>query len=111
MPKISERSWKQTLSSILEELNKTQYKKLLMLLEIKGSLRRKPMEEMPEIIIQHFGLKKSIIKIIEIMEKIPRRDEAIQRLLRPYKDKLRARKRKGEFSAHRTNTILHLMRK
>ncbi|XP_028277198.1 uncharacterized protein LOC114446015 [Parambassis ranga] len=95
MSEISEGRWKQALGSILEELDETQYMKLLMLSKIKRCLRDKPKEEMPEILIQHYGVEKSITAIRGIMEKIPRRDEAVQSQLKPFVDELKAKKKKG----------------
>ncbi|XP_071362627.1 uncharacterized protein [Trachinotus anak] len=87
---ISEKEWKKSLTSILKRLTISQYKEMLENLEkIPESLRNKSREKMPKIIIEHYGLHDSISAIHDAMEAIPRRDSAVQDLLRPFVDKLR----------------------
>ncbi|XP_037605146.1 uncharacterized protein LOC119476042 [Sebastes umbrosus] len=91
MSGISEKDWKRALTSILEELGRSQYRKMLELLETipecqkSGSVK----EKMPGIIIQYYGLKESISAINDLMQDIPRNDEKIQNLLRPFVAKLK----------------------
>ncbi|XP_044227151.1 uncharacterized protein LOC122995837 [Thunnus albacares] len=82
-----------TLTSILEELDESEYKKMLFCYCFdkipKGVKTGTSREEMPQIIIQHLGVDESISAIKDTMEWIPRKDPTIQDLLRPFVDKLR----------------------
>ncbi|KAK2827955.1 hypothetical protein Q5P01_018989 [Channa striata] len=82
-----ENKWKKNLSSILEELDSQQYKKTLLLLDkIPKSFRGgKAKENIAQKIIEHYGAKESIIEMRRIMDAIPRRDHAVQVLLKPFK--------------------------
>ncbi|XP_042288190.1 uncharacterized protein PF11_0207-like [Thunnus maccoyii] len=88
--RISEREWKTALTSILEELDESEYNKMLLSLHKipKRAKTGRSKEEMPQIIIQHYGVNDSIFAIKEAMERIPRRDSAVQDLLCPFVDKL-----------------------
>ncbi|KAK2882269.1 uncharacterized protein [Channa argus] len=90
MTGISEQDWKQTLASIIEELNESQYNKMLeMLAEIPQSQRTDVIKQkMPQKIIEHYGVSQSITVISDTMEKIPRRDQSVQELLQPFVQKL-----------------------
>ncbi|KAK2882298.1 ribonuclease kappa-B isoform X1 [Channa argus] len=82
-----EKKWKIRLISILEELDAQQYRKTLSLLTKipKGFKSGRTKEIMVQKIIEEYGLEKSILEIRKIMEIIPRRDCAIQDLLKPFK--------------------------
>lgn len=102
MSDISEGEWKLALTSILEELDNSQYIKMLEFLEKIPECEKKPRskQKMPGKIIQYYGLRDSISAISDVMEKIPRRDSVVQDLLRPFVDKLRNKHEetmKGEF--------------
>ncbi|XP_042286460.1 uncharacterized protein LOC121909803 [Thunnus maccoyii] len=96
MPKISEKDWKSALTFILQELKEDQYNILLEYLSKIPQSRRKSREEMPQIIIEHYGVKESISEIKEAMERIPRRDSAVQDLLRPFVGKLKNKREKDK---------------
>ncbi|XP_030603077.1 NACHT, LRR and PYD domains-containing protein 1a-like [Archocentrus centrarchus] len=90
MSAISEEAWRITLTVILEELDEPQYKKMLLFLsEIPKRVKTKSREEMPQLIIEHYGVETSIHRINEVMDQIPRKDAAVQDRLRPFVDKLK----------------------
>ena len=91
MRKTLEEEWKSALNAILQELNQEQYDTLLDLLsQIRQNQKAgKPREQMPQIIIEHYGLHESYSVIKEEMWKMPRRDSKVQDLLRPFEDKLK----------------------
>lgn len=101
---ISEIEWKTALIHILVELDEQEYKKMLMCRcfhDIPKSTKNMPKDEMPQLIIQHFGVHKSISAINEAMIFIPRNDPKVQDLLRPFVDnlmKIREEKNEGEFT-------------
>ncbi|XP_071393300.1 gamma-interferon-inducible protein 16-like isoform X2 [Centroberyx affinis] len=95
--KISEAAWMKALTSIIEELDKRQYKKMLNSLDkIPNGVKKgnNSKEEMPQIIIQHFGVEESISAMKKVLYEIPRRDDVVQELLRPFVDKLRNKQQK-----------------
>lgn len=101
--KTLEAKWKKDLTSILEELDESQFKKMLSYLERipQGVRAGKVREEMAQIIIQYYGAEESITVINKAMCQIPRMDAAVQDLLRPFVDKLKNRRQKikeGQFS-------------
>ncbi|XP_056253526.1 uncharacterized protein LOC130182552 [Seriola aureovittata] len=91
-----ERRWTIALNSILEELRENEYNKLLFSLDkIPTSVKyAKTREEMPQIIIQHYGTEKSITVIKKEMEQLPRMDCRVQGPLRPFVDKLKKNNQK-----------------
>ncbi|XP_051250902.1 uncharacterized protein LOC127360497 isoform X2 [Dicentrarchus labrax] len=91
MSDILQKEWKSALTSILEELDKPQYLKMLeYLTKIPKSKRTSDRrEKMAQKIIEHYGVRESISVISDIMEEIPRRDADVQDLLRPFVDELR----------------------
>ncbi|XP_071393296.1 DNA ligase 1-like [Centroberyx affinis] len=93
--KISERGWKRALTSIIEKLDKRQYKKMLNSLDrITESEKRSSRKEMPQIIIQLLGVEESISAMEKVLDEILRGDEVVQKLLRPFVDKLRNKHQK-----------------
>ncbi|KAM9332407.1 uncharacterized protein KZ484_017517 [Pholidichthys leucotaenia] len=90
---ISETEWRKALTSILEDLRKSQLEKMLEILTDipKWCKNRKSKEKLPSIIIEHYGVDESVQIIAEAMDQIPRRDERIQKLLRPFVDKLESK--------------------
>ncbi|XP_059206970.1 uncharacterized protein LOC131986163 [Centropristis striata] len=89
MSDISEKDWRKTLTTIIENLGKDQYKKMLAHLDKISECKKTPSrEKMPGVIIQNYGVRESIKEVDEIMDLIPRRDDKIQDLLRPFVDKL-----------------------
>ncbi|XP_053188101.1 uncharacterized protein LOC128371748 [Scomber japonicus] len=91
MRKTLEEEWKSALNAILQELNQEQYDTLLDLLsKIRQNQKAgKPREQMPQIILEHYGLHRSYSVIKEEMWEMPRRDSKVQDLLRPFEDKLK----------------------
>ncbi|GLD71702.1 uncharacterized protein AKAME5_002302400 [Lates japonicus] len=68
-----ETRWREALTSILEELDDSQFRKLLFSLDkIPKSLKSKSREEMPQIIIEKYGVEESINEIDAKMEELPR---------------------------------------
>ncbi|XP_070773631.1 uncharacterized protein [Enoplosus armatus] len=101
--KVLERRWKTALTSILEELTESQLRKLLISLNKipQGVKNRKVSEEIPELIIQYFGTEGSISVIDKEMKQLPRMDEAVQSLLRPFVDKLKRQQQKIKGAANK----------
>lgn len=95
-----ESKWKTALTTILEELDELQFKKLLSYLEkIPQSVKLgKGREEFGPVIIQHLGLEGSITMIHKAMEQIPRRDSAVQVPLRPFVDRMKKMKSSKKMS-------------
>ncbi|XP_031730024.1 uncharacterized protein LOC116398112 [Anarrhichthys ocellatus] len=94
----SEEAWTSALTTMLEDLEEKQYKKMLeCLVKIPRSKRYDtPKEQMPAIIIQFYGLPGSISAIHDVMAKIPRNDPKMQNLLRPHVEKLRQEQEKDK---------------
>ncbi|XP_044227534.1 uncharacterized protein LOC122996066 isoform X2 [Thunnus albacares] len=86
-----EHKWNTSLTSILLELDESEYKRMLFNLNNipKGLKTSKSREEMPQIIIQYYGLEQSVFAIKKVMNLIPRRDAAVQDLLRPFVEQLK----------------------
>eukprot|EP00064_Thunnus_orientalis_P023135 superscaffoldBa00008459_g23364 len=103
--------WKTSLTSILDELDETEYKKMLLNLDKipKGLKASKSKEEMPQIIIQTYGVEQSVLEIKGVMDLIPRRDAAVQDLLCPFVDQLKKKdqtmKDKHFVDEHRVDLI------
>ncbi|KAK5610270.1 hypothetical protein CRENBAI_007886 [Crenichthys baileyi] len=95
MSEKSTTGWKRALTKILEELGDEQYQKMLEFLDdIPKSVKRSSLREhMAQSIIEHYGEDGSISEISKIMQEIPRRDHAIQDLLRPFVEKLEEEKK------------------
>ncbi|XP_067465070.1 uncharacterized protein [Thunnus thynnus] len=93
---ISGSEWRKALTSILEELDESEYKKMLFCPcfdKIPKSVKTgRSREEMPHIIIKYLGVDESISAVAEAMDLIPRKDPAVQDLLRPFVDKLRKKR-------------------
>ncbi|XP_045896615.1 uncharacterized protein LOC123963658 [Micropterus dolomieu] len=91
MSDISERDWRSALTTILEQLDQQQYMKMKEFLDKipKGQRDKKCRVKIPQKIIECYGLEESISVVRNVMEEIPRRDAAVQDLLRPFVDKLR----------------------
>lgn len=98
--KALETRWKTALTSILEQLTESEFKKMLFDLDRipQGVKSGKVREEIPQIIIQYFGTEGSITVVEKEMKQIPRMDAAVQDKLRPFVDKLKKQqqKKKGE---------------
>ncbi|XP_015257791.1 PREDICTED: uncharacterized protein LOC107102861 [Cyprinodon variegatus] len=93
MANISEAKWKKALTAIFEKLERSQYKKMVEFYEknqgpAQKRLTAKFKEELPEKLIQMFGMDGSISLVKEAMKEIPRNDPGVQNLLRPFVDKL-----------------------
>ncbi|XP_035846731.1 uncharacterized protein LOC116054979 isoform X2 [Sander lucioperca] len=86
-----DKKWRTALSSILEELTEEQFRKMLLYLDEipQGVKTGKTREEIPDLIIQHYGPEGSISEIDEIMKAIPRNDPKVQNLLRPFVEKVK----------------------
>ncbi|XP_062289306.1 uncharacterized protein LOC133994117 [Scomber scombrus] len=105
-----ESKWKTTLTSILEQLDEQEYKKMLFCYCFDKIPKRmktsKFREEMPQIIIQCLGVDGSISAIKEAMEQIPRMDSAVQDKLRPFVNKLSIKQKeetKGKKRKHESD--------
>lgn len=102
MSSISESEWKKALTFIIEDLDKSQLKKMLGCLDIpKQKKTIKCRETIPQTIIEWYGVETSIQIIDEAMLWIPRKDEAVQCQLRPFVEKLKNKENeggKGEFT-------------
>ncbi|KAM4546014.1 uncharacterized protein PAE49_018439 [Odontesthes bonariensis] len=94
--KLFEAKWKTQLIRILDHLDESQFKKLLIILEKipQGMKTGKVREEMPQIIIQYYGLDSITIVAKAMDEWIPRKDAAVQDLLRPMVTRLRMERQK-----------------
>ncbi|KAM4546139.1 uncharacterized protein PAE49_018538 [Odontesthes bonariensis] len=90
-------AWKIALTAIIEQLDKSQYKKMLQYLEKIPKHLKTPRsrEQMAQTIIEHYGEQKSVSVIRDVMIAIPRRDAVVQDRLRPFGEKLKEEK-KGE---------------
>ncbi|KAM4726904.1 uncharacterized protein FYW61_012597 isoform 2-T2 [Anableps anableps] len=89
MRRNSATGWKKALTNILEELTQQQFKKMLECLEkIPKSVKTTRSREcMAQTIIEHYGEDGSVTEIENAMEEIPRRDDKVQDLLRPFVEK------------------------
>lgn len=107
--KALETRWKTALTSILEQLTESEFKKMLFDLDRipQGVKSGKVREEIPQIIIQYFGTEGSITVVEKEMKQIPRMDAAVQDKLRPFVDKLKKQqqKKKGEFVSSGPETL------
>ncbi|RVE63410.1 hypothetical protein OJAV_G00135760 [Oryzias javanicus] len=88
--------WKLTLIKILEQLDDQQYEKTLLLLKKipKRKKEEKSRAQMAQTIIEHYGDEKSVLEVDRIMKVIPRMDNAVQNLLRPFVEKIKAGKKR-----------------
>ncbi|XP_039474894.1 uncharacterized protein LOC116333499 [Oreochromis aureus] len=95
VPTISETNWKRALTAILGQLNNPQYNEMLTFLKILQKKKTtKFKEHLPQKIIERFGVETSIRKVKEALDQIPRRDDAVQKHLRPFVDKLKSKQEK-----------------
>lgn len=94
--KSLESRWQKALTSILEELTESQFKKMLFDLDKipQGVKSDKVREEIPHIIIQYYGAESSISVMDKEMKQLPRMDAAVQDLLRPFVEKLKKQRQK-----------------
>ncbi|KAM9333499.1 uncharacterized protein KZ484_018511 isoform 1-T2 [Pholidichthys leucotaenia] len=92
-----EARWKPALTSILEELDDSQYLKLMNWLEKipQGVKNSKVRGDMPQIIIQYYGVEESISLLDKALNFwIPRKDAAVQTLLMPIVEKMKSERQK-----------------
>lgn len=111
MSDVSAAQWKKALTFIREELDKNEYWKLLNILEKipKGKKNENP-EQLPQMIIEYYGLEGSIAAIDDAMQEIPRRDPKIQDRLQPFVEKLKANeKEKKKKCEHLSNKSVVLI--
>ncbi|TDH05428.1 hypothetical protein EPR50_G00142580 [Perca flavescens] len=89
--RLLEKSWKRALSSILEKLTERQFAKMLFnLVKFPVKLKTgKARRYISYLIFEHFGTYGSISEIDKIMKMIPINDTAVQKLLRPFVEKLK----------------------
>ncbi|XP_014904012.1 uncharacterized protein LOC106957256 [Poecilia latipinna] len=104
MSNISEDEWRDAMTKIFEKLSDNQYRKVKELLNEYGydsptKMTAKFKKELPEKLIQNFGIEKSIHLVNEAMNKIPRNDPGVQDLLRPFMDKLKRQEEGPETSS------------
>ncbi|XP_023197649.1 uncharacterized protein LOC111610009 [Xiphophorus maculatus] len=105
--------WKSALSRIIEELSEQQYQRMLDKLEkipksVKHDTHR---EHMAQTILEHYGEEKSIAEIRRIMDKIPRKDEKVQKLLRPFVEKPGKKRKPGPESKEQQESPSELKKK
>lgn len=101
MSDISEPEWKKALTSIVEDLTRKEYNKLLEILDkIPKSQKAESRQKLPQIIIQCYGLDESVAAIDEAMKEIPRLDNKIQNLLKPFVMKLKAKEEEKNRCKH-----------
>ncbi|XP_039473986.1 uncharacterized protein LOC120442181 [Oreochromis aureus] len=87
---ISVDEWKTALTAILKELDNPQCDKMLEIVQIpKQRKTAKFREQLPPKIIEYHGLERSIRKIRDAMDQIPRRDQPVQKLLLPFVEQLK----------------------
>lgn len=96
MEESIEEKWRKALTSILEELGDSQYEKFLEVLDdfprrVKEKTNR---DKMPGAIIEHYGLEESISAVNAAVDEIPRRDEKVQKHLRPFTEWLKTQEEK-----------------
>lgn len=92
MSDISAAEWEEALISIIEDLDKGEYRKLLGRLDkIPKSHKDKNREDLPHMIIKYYGLEGSIAVIDDAMKQIPRQDPKMQDLLQPFVEELKAK--------------------
>lgn len=91
-----EKNWKRALISILDELDKSQFNKMLFCLEKipQVVIDVKVREELAQIIIQYYGPEQSMSVINKAMDQIPRRDAKVRDLLQPFVDELKTKRQK-----------------
>ncbi|TDH05402.1 hypothetical protein EPR50_G00142620 [Perca flavescens] len=94
---LLEAKWKTALSSILEELTDSQFRKMLLnLVKIpQGVKDGKAREDIPYLLVQYYGTEDSISVIDKEMKNIPRNDAAVQEPLRPFVEKVK-KQRQGK---------------
>ncbi|XP_039632755.1 uncharacterized protein LOC120543670 isoform X2 [Perca fluviatilis] len=104
--RLLEKSWKRALSSILEKLTERQFAKMLFnLVKFPVKLKTgKARRYISYLIFEHFGTYGSISEIDKMMKMIPINDAAVQKLLRPFVEKLKKHRQeeKGMTSNHAT---------
>ncbi|KAM9333775.1 uncharacterized protein KZ484_018758 [Pholidichthys leucotaenia] len=96
---LLEAEWKPALTSILRRLNNAEYLELMNWLgKIPQHVKNASVRgDMPEIIIRYYGVEESIFTVDEAINKrIPRRDAAVQTLLRPVVEKMKSKWQKKE---------------
>ncbi|KAL3051923.1 hypothetical protein OYC64_002029 [Pagothenia borchgrevinki] len=83
-----ETKWRTALSSILHQLTKDEFRKLLFKLEkiLPGLKGGRPRGNMPSLIIQYYGTEGSITFIDRLMKELPRLDAAVQQPLKEIKE-------------------------
>ncbi|XP_035846722.1 uncharacterized protein LOC118492966 [Sander lucioperca] len=103
---LLEAKWKTALSSILEELTDSQFRKMLLnLVKIpQGVKDGKAREDIPYLIVQYYRTEDSISVIDKEMKNIPRHDAAVQEPLRPFVEKLK-KQRQGKKGTTRKLSI------
>ncbi|XP_027888352.1 uncharacterized protein LOC114153788 [Xiphophorus couchianus] len=105
--------WKSALTDILKELREPQYQRMLEYLEkipksVKDDTAR---EHMAQTILEHYGEEESIAEIRRIMDKIPRRDEKVQKLLPPFVKKPGKKRKPGPESEEQQESPSELKKK
>ncbi|XP_032432959.1 uncharacterized protein LOC116728765 [Xiphophorus hellerii] len=105
--------WKSALTDILKELREPQYQRMLEYLEKipKGVKHDTHIEHMAQTILEHYGEEESIAEIRRIMDKIPRRDEKVQKLLRPFVEKPGMKRKPGPESEEQQESPSELKKK
>ncbi|XP_066578894.1 protein gustavus [Amia ocellicauda] len=79
-------NWKIALCKIIDELEHEEYKRMLMFLNdtLPTVKKEKDRAEMPAVIISYYGEEKSVTVIQEVLKKIPRNDDKMLNLLKPF---------------------------
>ncbi|XP_075958695.1 uncharacterized protein LOC142960643 isoform X3 [Anarhichas minor] len=91
-----ETKWKTNLTSILEQLSPSEFRKLMSDLDKipQGRKAEKPREEMPDVIIQVYGTEGSISVMDKEMKVLQRMDARVQEPLKRSVEELKKRRQK-----------------
>ncbi|KAM4545153.1 uncharacterized protein PAE49_017854 [Odontesthes bonariensis] len=93
MAGISEDEWKEAMFNIFKKLEDAQFNKMVESLKVADLLTPqkkktdKYRRDLAQKIVEKYGLKESISRIDAAMKEIPRNDEGVQDLLRPFVEK------------------------
>nr|XP_015195085.1 PREDICTED: uncharacterized protein LOC102691721 isoform X2 [Lepisosteus oculatus] len=89
----SSEGWETALNEVIEELEADEYKKLKNILHQEGMFRGLlgdiEKQDLAHRIVSHFGMEASVHVVQEAMASIPRNDDRIQKLLKPFVEQLR----------------------
>ncbi|XP_066578876.1 uncharacterized protein LOC136768528 [Amia ocellicauda] len=99
---FTEEEWTSALSDVIENLESEKYKKMLnRLTDLSSEEKRNDREDMAKVIIQHYGVKESVTVIADVMKKIPRNDDKIVNLLKPFVTAIKQREQEESNGAQK----------